>query len=456
MGKDNSNIKVSIITLGCSKNLVDAECMITILTESGFFVTDQTDDADVIVVNTCGFIEPAKKEAIDTILTCADYKKPSGRADFLIVTGCLPQRYASDILLDLPEVDAVLGTAHYADIADTIQSLYSDKDTTNKSVVSVAGSLDHLRTNRYLSTSSYAWLKIAEGCSNNCAYCAIPIIRGPFISRPIENIVEEARYIYESGIREIILAAQDTTDYGIDLYGLRSLPLLLQQISDISPDIRIRIMYAYMNGITDDLIESIANNPQIYHYLDIPIQHADDGVLSQMNRSDTVDFIDRKIAKLRKRIPDIVLRTTVMVGFPGESDQAFNNLISRLRSWQFDRLGCFIFSPEENTSAFEMDNRVDQEVASSRFDHVMTMQQDISLHHNLERVGKVYDVTIDSVSEDGIFYKGRSYAEAPDVDPIIYVLATEEELRIGASYPVRIVEADAYQLTGVTHNESSQ
>jgi len=442
--------------LGCSKNLVDAECMITILSESDFELTDQTSEAEIIVVNTCGFIESAKQEAIDTILSCADYKKPYGKAEFLIVTGCLPQRYATEILSELPEVDAVLGTAHYVDIASIIHSLFDNREQANKKVVSSAGSLNHLRTDRYLSTTTYAWLKIAEGCSNNCAYCAIPMIRGPFISRPIESILEEATHIYRSGIREIILAAQDTTDYGIDLYGTRSLPLLLRQICKISPDIRVRIMYAYMNGITDELIEEIASNPQIYNYLDIPIQHADDDVLSRMNRSDTVDYIDLKISNLRNRIPDIVLRTTVMVGFPGETDCSFNNLIRQLSAWRFDRLGCFIFSPEENTVAYSMQNPIDSDTSASRYDEVMTLQQGISLQINLERVGKVYDVTIDSISEDGIFYKGRSYAEAPDVDPVIYVLATEEELCIGNSYPVRIVEADAYQLTGVTHNESTQ
>lgn len=456
MSKDISKIKVSLVTLGCSKNLVDAECMITILTESNFELTDQTSDAAVIIVNTCGFIESAKKEAIDTILACADYKGPNGKAELLIVTGCLPQRYSSDILLELPEVDAVLGTAHYVDIANTIHSLLNDRAHTIKNVVSSAGSLEHLRTNRYLSTTSYAWLKIAEGCSNNCAYCAIPIIRGPYISRPMETILEEAKHIHESGIREIILAAQDTTDYGIDLYGSRFLPQLLRRICDISPDIRIRIMYAYMNGITDELIDEIANNPQVYKYLDIPIQHADDDVLCRMNRSDSVDFIDRKIAMIRSKIPNIVLRTTVMVGFPGETEDAFINLMRRLSKWRFERLGCFVFSPEENTVAFSMNNPVDPETSANRFDQVMTMQHNISLQLNLGRVGTVYDVTIDSVSEDGIFYKGRSYAEAPDVDPVIYVLATQEELRIGSSYPVRIVEADAYQLTGVTYNESSQ
>jgi ribosomal protein S12 methylthiotransferase len=449
----NSNVKeiqVYIISLGCSKNLVDAECMTRILLDDKMKIVTEPSAADVIIVNTCGFIESAKKEAIDTILEMADFKTLLGHCDYLLVTGCLVQRYAEDIRNDIPEVDQVLGTAHYQDIAKAIRVLYGDYSGPVENYVSEPGSLLHMRINRVISTRTYAWLKIAEGCSNRCAYCAIPMIRGPYISRSFEDILAEAAYLAQSGASEIILTAQDTTRYGVDIYGKRMLAELIHELSKI-PEVRlIRIMYSYSDGITDELIQEMADNPKVAHYLDMPIQHADDALLQRMNRHDSVSMISESLKRIREKIPDIILRTTVLVGFPGETKEAFDNLLKHLSNWRFDRLGCFVFSPEEGTEAFVMKDRVRKDIAQKRYNQVMALQQGISLAKNQERLRTISEVTIETISDDGIFYMGRSYGEAPDVDPSIYVAATNEPLEIGRSYVVSFVDCSAYDLTGVT------
>lgn len=444
------HIRVSIITLGCSKNLVDAECMTRILLDDQMEMTADPSAADVIIVNTCGFIESAKKEAIDTILEMSEYKAPGGKCEFLVVTGCLAQRYAEDIREQIPEVDEVLGTSHYHDIARAIRILYGEYSGPVENFVSEPGSLSHMRINRVVSTTGYAWLKIAEGCSNRCAYCAIPFIRGPYISRSMEDIVEEAIVLSAAGNSEIILTAQDTTRYGLDIYGKRMLPELIRELSKVSDIRMIRIMYSYSDGITEDLISEIKNNPKVAHYLDMPVQHGDDGILKNMRRHDTSAMISDAVARLREEIPDIVLRTTVLVGFPGESKEAFDNLLKMISKWRFDRLGCFVFSPEEGTEAFDMKGKVRKDTAEKRFRQVMALQQEISLAKNQARMQTVVDVTIESISDDGIFYVGRSYGEAPEVDPSIYVAATGEPLEIGQTYPIRFVDCSAYDITGVT------
>lgn len=446
----SSEIKVSLITLGCSKNLVDAECMITILQNEGFVISDDINEANVIVINTCGFIEDAKKEAIDAILNAADYKKPNGNADFIVVTGCLPQRYPKEILEEMPEVDIVLGTSHYKDIATAVKSLYTSSDY-KTCYHSEAGGIDHLTEDKYISTQGFAWLKIGEGCRNCCTFCAIPLIRGKYVSRPEEDILKEAQIIASKGYKEIILAAQDTTNYGIDFDGKRRLPELLRKLSLIDGIETIRVMYGYMDGIDDELINEMKTNKKVAHYLDIPIQHGDNAVLKSMNRRDTAEKITEVITKLRKEIPDIIIRTTVMVGFPGEDDKAFANLIDNLKLWKFDRLGCFIFSPEEGTFAYKMPNHVDMKIKEDRYNAVYEIQREISRELNAARVGTCVRVTIDSISDDGIFYKGRSYGEAPEVDPEIYVISQTGELTVGESYDVKIVDSSDYELTGVTY-----
>ena len=450
---NNSDTKISLIALGCSKNLVDAECMSKLLSEHGYTIVPDFHDAEIVVINTCGFIESAKTEAINTILEVADEKVPSGNVKFIVVTGCLAQRYPEDIKKDLPEVDAVLGTAHYQDICDCIDKLYGIEGPAFDSASNTTGvgGLAHLMNDRAISTTGYAWLKIGEGCLNRCAFCAIPLIRGSFVSRPEEEILAEARDIASRGYKEIILTAQDTTNYGIDLYKKRALPGLLRKLSEIDGFETIRIMYGYMDGINEELIDAIADIPKVAHYLDIPIQHGSDRILKAMRRRDTAELITTKLEMIRKRIPDIIVRTTVMVGFPGETEEDFETMISNLRKWRFDRLGCFIFSPEEGTVAFDMPDQVSEEIKQARYEKVYEVQKEITEDSAKKRLGTCVKVLIDSVADDGIFYVGRSYAEAPEDDPVIYVANSSDfDLVIGESYDVKLVEVSDYDITGVT------
>lgn len=446
---DNKDVNITLIALGCSKNLVDCECMSTILKDSGYNVIDDAASSDIIIVNTCGFIESAKTEAISTILDCSDFKT-SGRLKHLVVTGCLSQRYSGDILKEMPEVDAVLGTSHYQDIADVVSRLLNGEKAINDTE-GRPGGLAHMSSSREISTSSYAWLKIGEGCLHRCAFCAIPLIRGTFVSRPFEDILSEARDIASKGYKEIILAAQDTTNYGIDLYEKRRLAELLHALSEIDGIEMIRVMYGYMDGIEDELINEIANNPKVTNYLDIPIQHGCNKILKSMFRKDSVELITERLEKIRSMIPDVIVRTTVMVGFPGETEEDFEELKANLKKWQFDRLGCFIFSPEEGTKAFDMPDQVPDDVKQRRYDEIYALAEKISSERVKSRLGTEINVIIDEISDDGIFYVGRSYGESPEVDPRIYVAATEGELAIGDIVKVKIVDCtDEYDMTGVT------
>ncbi len=447
---------VSMISLGCSKNMIDAECMSTILKNDGYELVDDISKAEAAVINTCGFIESAKKEAIDTILDVARLKGPGKKLKYIVVSGCLSQRYPNEIKETLPEVDAVLGTSHYQDISNVLGKLFDSEKFGWNDYIGKPGSLAHMQLERSISTKPFAWLKIAEGCSNGCAFCAIPGIRGKYVSRPMDDILKEAKNIASSGISEIILAAQDTTGYGKDLYGKRMLPELLSKLSKIKGLKSIRIMYAYIDGIDDELINEMKKNRKVLHYLDIPVQHGDDEILKKMRRRDTVASITNTLNKLRKAIPDIVIRSTVMVGFPGEKKEHFENLLKNLKIWRFQCLGCFIYSPEENTLGYNMHPRVRSDVSNRRYEKVMELQQQISLSYNEARVGKIVKVTIDSASDDGIFYLGRSYAEAPEVDPLIYVASTNRPLESGDTVSVKILECTPYDLTGVTEDESAQ
>lgn len=451
---DNSDINIALIALGCSKNLVDAECMSKMLKDAGCNIVDDIVDSDLVIINTCGFIESAKTEAIDTILMCADHKASDGRLKYIVVTGCLSQRYPDDILKDLPEVDAVLGTAHYQDICDVVAELMASSVEAFEKIrrVSESGSLKHLTSDKEVSTESFAWIKIGEGCLHRCNFCAIPLIRGKFCSRPIEDIIEEAEKLAAKGYKELVLAAQDTTNYGVDLYKKRSTARLINELSKIDGIEIIRVMYGYMDGITDDLIEEVRTNPKAAHYFDIPIQHGCNKVLKAMNRFDTEELITSRLEEIRKRIPDAIIRTTVMVGFPGETEEDFGKLKENLTKWQFDRLGCFIFSPEEGTKAFDMPDQVPEDVKQRRYEEIYELQRGISKEKTKQRIGEETIVTIDSISEDGIFYRGRSYGEAPEDDPVIFVLVPDneyKELEIGGRYKVRIVDSSDYDMTGV-------
>ena len=438
-------ITVHIISLGCSKNLVDAECMARILVDDGVTLVMSCEEARVIVVNTCGFIESAKKDAIDAILAAAEYKN-EGVCDYLVVTGCLAQRYKEEIRAELPEVDDVLGTSSYQEIALSIRRLYGE----SVPWCAEPSALGHMCVNRIVSTKGYAWLKVAEGCRNRCAFCAIPMIRGPYRSRPMEELIEEAKYLASQGFGEIILIAQDTTAYGLDLYQERRLPQLLRELSRIEGVRLLRLMYTYSDGLTDELIEEMAENPKIAHYIDMPIQHGDDAILMAMRRRDTAESITRTVQRLRERMPDIVLRTTVLVGFPGETEEAFGRLMNLVEALRFDRLGAFVYSPEEGTDAAVMENQVPPEIAQERYDSVMSAQQKISLERNQALLGKIIDIVIESVSSDGVFYIGRSNGEAPEIDPSIYVVGPYEPLEIGQRVAVRVVDCSEYELTGET------
>ena len=421
------------------------------LIDAGCKIIESPSEADILVVNTCGFIESAKQEAIAAILDLADYKQPAGQARGLVVTGCLAQRYAKEISRDLPEVDVILGTGEYADIATAVKDLFIGGRPAVPRMPGYAGSLDHLAVAREPSTpGSYAFVKVAEGCSNCCTYCAIPGIRGAFHSRPMADIVSEAARLSQAGRDEIILIAQDTTRYGLDIAGKRLLVPLLREICSLEAVRLVRILYVYADGLTDDLIELMASEPKIAHYLDLPIQHAADRILKSMNRRDSKDSLRNVIMRLRSAMPDMILRTTVMVGFPGETDEDFAELLDFLAEIRFERLGCFIFSPEEGTPAWQIKPRVTKSVASRRNKIVMEQQQKITDDANRRRIGQVIDVTLESVDENGIFFIGRSYGEAPDIDPVIYVAATTENLALGQTCPVRLVEAGDYDMTGVT------
>ncbi len=451
---NRNDISVSIVALGCSKNLVDAECMSTKLREAGYKISDTSEDSEVIVINTCGFIEAAKKEGIDAILRAGDLKcgfNGPRKVKHIIVTGCLSQRYPDDILTQMPEVDIVLGTSDYGSIVEAVDSLYEVKTDIKKKYDCNPGGMTHLMADRDVSTTGYAWLKIGEGCIHRCSFCAIPLIRGKFVSRPMDEILEEARHLASKGFKEIVLTAQDTTNYGIEINKKRLLPELLTKLSEIDGIEAIRVLYGYMDGIDMDLLTVMKNNPKIVHYLDIPIQHGCDKILKAMRRHDTVDIITDKLNMIREQIPDVIIRTTVLVGFPGETEEDFEELLENLRRWKFDRLGCFAYSPEEDTPAFDMPDQVDEDIKKERVRRVYEVQQPISQASSDARVGSEVTVTIDSVADDGIFYVGRSYGEAPDDDPVIYVAASSEELQLGGRYKVKIVESrDSFDMTGVS------
>lgn len=441
-----------LLSLGCAKNLVDAECMSRILVDSGWQSVAQPEQAEALIVNTCGFIAAAKQEAIDAILNLADYKQPAGPARFLIVTGCLTQRYARQIRRHMPEVDALLGTGEYDRIGIVLNQLSQSgtrADFTRQP--GPAGSLAHLKVHRQPATpSTYAYIKIAEGCSNHCAYCAIPAIRGEYVSRPLADILDEARRLSAAGYGELILIAQDTGRYGLDLTGDRLLPDLVTQICQL-PDVRlVRILYTYSDGVTPELIQVMARETKVAHYLDLPIQHGSERILQLMNRHDRPDSILQVVSSLRAAMPDLILRSTIMLGFPGETEADVDALCDFLAELRFDRLGCFIFSPEEGTPAFSLRPRVHYRTAARRQRRVMAVQGQIAQSAAMRRIGSIIPVTLESVDDSGIFYIGRSYGEAPDVDPVIHVVATSPDLLPGQTCFVRLTDGDAYSMTGVS------
>lgn len=443
-----------LYSLGCPKNEVDSECMSALLKEKGYRFTDHPKEASFLVVNTCAFLESAVTEAIDAILELAEIKKDNPKA-FLIVTGCLPQRYKDEITKEIPEVDAVLGTGEYGQIAEVFESLL-EGHSLKEHVPGPAGAIDYLDRERLPSAppGTYAYLKIAEGCSNACAYCIIPRLRGPQRSRSVESIVKEAQCLVASGVKELILIAQDTTRYGEDLPERPTLAHLLRTLSLEVPDVAlIRTLYFYADRLTEELLLEMAGNDKIAHYIDLPIQHASDRILEAMRRHETSGMIRDKITRARRLMPDLILRSTVITGFPGETEEDFDILLEFIKEIEFDRLGVFEFSPEDGTPAFLMPDQVPHSLASKRRSILMANQQDIARRRNEIRIHTTVPVILEAVDERGILFEGRSYGEAPEIDPVIYVAATTPDLTIGSRPVVRIVDAGPYDLTGVSIDE---
>ncbi len=398
-------MKVGFVSLGCSKNLVDTEMMIGLFKKNNFEIVNNPKEAEIIVINTCGFIESAKEEAINTILEMAEYKKENCK--YLIVTGCLVERYKEDLIKSLPEVDLFVKFSEYSTIWEQIEKVINHN---NQKIEK----LDFL--NRVISTgTNYAYIRIAEGCNNFCTFCAIPYIRGRFTSRKIEDILEEAKMLAEKGYKELIIIAQDTTKYGTDIYGKPRLAELLHEISKIDGIEWIRFLYAYPETITDELIEEVKNNDKICKYFDIPMQHISDRILKKMNRKSTGESIRKLITKLRKEIPNVVIRSTLMVGFPGETEEDFEELYEFVKWAKLDKLGCFTYSKEEGTAAFNMENQVHPMTKKKRYNKIMALQQKISEENMKKHIGKTLKVLVE---ENGV---GRTYMDVPDIDGIIYI-----------------------------------
>lgn len=433
--------KVGMVSLGCPKNQVDGEALLAKLKKAGYEIVNNIEDSDVMIVNTCGFIEQAKKEAIDTILEVAEYKN-AGLISAIVVTGCLAERYQYEIIKEMPEVDAVLGIGANSDIVKACDKALCGIVTTsfpNKCYLSI-------NDERIISTPSHwAYLKIAEGCDNRCSYCAIPGIRGGFRSRTIESCVDEAKALAESGVKELILIAQDTTKYGQDLYGKYSLDILLKELVKIDGIEWIRLFYCYPQRITDSLINVIANEEKVCNYIDIPLQHSDKTVLKNMNRVGDGDDYRALISKMRKAIPDLALRTTFMVGFPGETDEQFENLCKFTEDVKFDKMGCFTFSPEEDTPAYDMQNQIDDDVKVRRQEVLMNKQYSITEELNKQRIDRIYKVIIDTF--DGEKYVGRSYMDSPEIDSGI-IFTCDNNLNIGDFVNVEITDYNGYDLIG--------
>ena len=450
-----SNIQIFCASLGCDKNLVDTEKMLGLLEQEGYRFTDDESQADVILVNTCCFIGDAKEESVNTILEMARFKE-TGSAKALIVTGCLAQRYQKEILEEIPEVDAVLGTTSWEEIVPVVKELLEEKKETH---VTCFHSLDELSGTgkpRILTTGGhYAYLKIAEGCDKRCTYCIIPYLRGPYRSVPMEDLVREAEELARQGVKELILVAQETTLYGVDLYGKKSLPQLLERLAQIPGIYWIRIQYCYPEEITDELIETIRSQEKVCHYLDIPIQHASDSILKRMGRRTNQEQLRRMVEKLRERIPDIVLRTTLISGFPGETEEDHETLMEFVDQMEFDRLGVFPYSAEEDTPAFSFPDQIPQEIKEKRRDEIMELQQEIAFEKSEAMVGRVLTVLIEGKVVDEPAYVVRTYMDAPGVDGLIFV-NTGEELMSGDFVRVKVTGAADYDLIGEIYDESAQ
>lgn len=438
-------MKIGMVSLGCPKNLVDSEVMLGIIRDKKMEITNNPAEANLIIVNTCGFIESAKEESVNTVLQMAEYKN-EGCCKYLIMTGCLSQRYADELFESMPEVDAVVGTDCFTDIAWVIDEVMAGKRVKH---LQKLASKNVAMLPRMLTTPSYmAYLKIAEGCDNCCSYCIIPQLRGPYTSRPYEEVLAEAKALADSGVKELIVVAQDTTRYGEDLYGKLLLPKLLQDLNDLEGIQWIRVMYLYPNNFTDELIEAFATLDKVCKYIDIPLQHASDRLLDSMNRYDTRAQVETLLEKLRTRIPGITIRTTFIVGFPGETEEDFAELQDFMEKQRFENAGVFQYSQEEGTVAGAMPNQIDQEVKENRYHELMALQAGISEEIHQDREGEELDVLVEGFDEenDKLAF-GRSIHEAPDIDGNIFIEGAED-VPIGDIVRVRILQGFTYEMVG--------
>ena len=438
-------MNVFFVSLGCDKNLVDSEVMLGILNREGYQIVDQEEEADVIVVNTCCFIHDAKEESIETILECAQYKK-TGRLQVLVVTGCLAQRYKDDILAEIPEVDVVLGSSSYDEIAAVIRKVVSDKQkiTLDKGI----NYLSKVTGGRIGSAESYcSYLKIAEGCDKHCTYCIIPKLRGSYRSIPMEDVLANAKELAQNGAVELNLVAQEITVYGVDLYGKKMLPTLLKKLCEIEEIKWIRLLYCYPEEITEELIDVMAEEEKICHYIDMPIQHSEDAELKRMGRRTSKAELVQVIRHLRERIPDIAIRTTLITGFPGETEDEFEALYRFVNEMEFDRLGVFPYSMEEGTAAAELPDQIPEQTKQQRRAELMELQQAISYENDEKMVGKTIPVLIEGYLYEDDIYVGLSYKDAKGVDGNVFV-SSEEELISGTIVPVQITDFKEYDLIG--------
>ncbi len=437
-------MKILFVSLGCDKNLVDTEMMLGMLGDRGFSFTDDEAEADIVVVNTCCFIGDAKEESINTLLQMGELRE-NGQIKALIAAGCLAQRYREEIQKEIPQVDAIVGTTAIEDIVAAVEEVLAGQKKNHYRDINAKPATNHRRV--VTTGGHFAYLKIAEGCDKRCTYCIIPKVRGNYRSVPMENLVAEATQLAEGGVRELILVAQETTLYGVDLYGQKSLPKLLHELAQISGIYWIRILYCYPEEITEELIETIAAEPKVCHYLDIPIQHASDEVLRRMGRKTNQRELREMIARLRERIPDICLRTTLISGFPGETQEDFEELYNFVDEMEFDRLGVFPYSQEEDTRAAEMPDQIEESVKEARRDELMELQQEIAFEKAQDMIGQELVVMIEGKVADEDVYVARTYRDAPNVDGFLF-LNTTAELMTGDFVKVLVTDSNEYDLIG--------
>ena len=432
-------MNVGLVTLGCSKNQVDSEMILGFFKRNSFNIVNDPSEAEIIIVNTCGFIESAKVEAIDTLLEMADYKE-DGKCKFLIATGCLVKRYKKEIMRDIPEVDLCIGVNEYENIDKILSKFFNQKFLNHKLEFS----------ERIISTNfPLAYIRISDGCDNRCSYCAIPSIRGNFRSRKMEEVLSEVEGLAKEGISEFCIISQDTSKYGLDIYGELKLAELLNEMSKIEGVKWIRILYMYLFETTDELIEEIAKNDKVCKYFDIPVQHLNDKMLKAMNRHDTKEIIYNRVERIREIVPNAILRTTVIAGFPGETEEDFSELLSGIEELKFDRLGAFTYSREEGTRAYNMENQIPEKIKEERLKRIFEVQSKVSLKSNEKRLSEEYEVIVEDVSEDENYFVCRSMMEAPDVDGRIYIKIDEESANkviVGEYCKVKIIDYNEYDL----------